>query len=135
MFQRFFAAESKNYKSATGTTVHPLLSKIFLDELRSGQISRQGFKLIQIHAIGAVPKKGSATPRPITDCSRPLLDSLNSYMELEPFSFESLDKALSLSGLGTFYAIVDLKSAYRYVPVYPPYRQLQGFRWSFDEKE
>ena len=31
-----------------------------------------------------------------------------------------------------FFATVDIKSAYRWVPVYPPHRTLQGFRWAFN---
>ena len=38
---------------------------------------------------------------------------------------------MSMSTPNCFYAIIDIKSAYRWVPIYPPHRQLQGFRWSF----
>lgn len=73
-------ADSKNYSSALTPQTRPLLNRLFLEEIESGTISRQGFKPLRINSIGAVPKKGSDTPRPITDCSRPAHDSLNSYM-------------------------------------------------------
>ena len=88
----------------------------------------------RIQAIGAVPKKGSSTPRPITDCSRPLHDSLNSYLTALPFTFESIDDVVTLSKPFSFYAVVDIKSAYRWVPIFPNHRTLQGFRWSFNNE-
>ena len=87
----------------------------------------------RIQAIGAVPKKDSRTPRPITDCSRPLHDSLNSYLTAESFTFDSMDDVVDLSFPFSFYAVVDIKSAYRWVPISPAHRTLQGFRWSFDD--
>ena len=81
-----------------------------------------------------MPKKDSSTPRPITDCSRPLHDSLNSYLTAETFSFDSIDDVVNLSNLFSFYAVVDIKSAYRWVPIFPAHRTLQGFRWSFDNE-
>lgn len=76
-------------------------------------------------------KTGSETPRPITDCSRPFARSLNSYIGNAPFKFEGIDDVLLQSSFGSHYAIVDIKAVYRHVPVYPPHRQLQSFRWQF----
>ena len=127
-------ADCPNYSSALAPDVKPLLDSLFLEELERGRLSRQANKPIRIQAIGAVPKTGSTVPRPITDCSRPFYDPLNSYITTKPFSFESIDTAVSLSSPNCYYAIADIKSAYRHVPIYPPHRQLQGIRWSFDGK-
>lgn len=126
-------ADCPNYSSTLTREAKPFLDKLFSQELREGKLSLQHSKPHRIHAIGAVPKKGTNEFRPITDCSRPRADSLNSYMNLETFSLESPDDALALSTPGCYYAIVDLKSAYRSVPVFPPHRQLQGMRWSFEK--
>ena len=57
---------------------------------------------------------------------------MNSYIEAEKFCFESIDDALQMSSPNCFFAVVDIKAAYRSVPVFPPHRQLQGFRWQFN---
>ena len=125
-------ADCPNYSSALAPEVKPLLDKLFREELDLGRLSRQADKPLRIQAIGAVPKTGSNVPRPITDCSRPCYDPLNSYITAERFSFESIEDVVSISHPYCFYAIADIKSAYRHVPIFPPHRQLQGLRWSFD---
>lgn len=127
-------AVGKNYSSALCASVKALLDKIVLEELEAGQISRQTYIPIRVHSIGTVSKKDSDVPRPITDCSRLIGDSLNSYMAVETFPFCSIDGAISLSAAGCFYAVVDIEKAFRQVPVYPPHRQLQGFSWKFGAK-
>ena len=100
-------------------------------------ISNENFqyeKPIRIQAIGAVPKKDSLVPRPITDCSRPYDNSLNSYMQTEKFCFSTVEQAILASKPFNYYAIVDIESAYRWVPIYPPHAQLQGFRWQFSDE-
>ena len=107
-----------NYHSATSPDVKPLLDELFRSELQAGRFSEQRSKPLRVNAIGAVPKSGSATPRPITDCSRPFDNPVNSYIIAEPFTFEPIDRAIALSSPGCFYAVVDIKSAYRWVPVF-----------------
>lgn len=51
-------------------------------------------------------------------------------MNPESFSSENIDFALSLSTPRCFFAKIDLKSAYRGVPINPFHSQLRGFRWS-----
>lgn len=124
-------AKCRNYKSALSPEAKPLLDQVFRGELILGRITLCDQKPRRVHAIGAVAKKGSEKLRPITEWSRPSRNSLNSYMQNEPFSLESIDQALRISKPGCFYAIVDLKSAYRHVPVFPRHRELQGSRWGF----
>ena len=91
------SCDSKNYRSAIDVTTKPRLDKLFLEELQLQRFTRVDDKPHRIQAIGAVPKKDSSTPRPITDCSRPLHDSLNSYLTPEPFTFDSIDDVVCLS--------------------------------------
>ena len=109
------------------------MDQLFLNELTLGRISRVTTKPKCIHPIGRVPKKDSGKSRPITDCSRPPGTSLNDYIKrgLESFRVNSIDTALSVSTDNCFYAIVDIESAWRWVPVFPPHRELQEFRWIF----
>lgn len=69
------------------------------------------------------------------DCSRPHYDSSNSYKEPERFSLETFDSALAVFTVSCFFAVVDLKSAYRYVPVFTEQRQYQSLRWSSRSNE
>lgn len=83
-------ADCINYKSALKREVKPLLDQLFCKELLTSRISVMLVKLHRIHAIGAVPKKGSCTPRPITDCSKADENSLNYYMKPNHFSLNYL---------------------------------------------
>ena len=90
-----------------------------------------------VHPIGRVPKKDSGKSRPITDCSRPHGFSLNDHIkrDLETFRMNSIDTAVSFSTANCFYSIVDIESAWRWVSVFPPHRELQGFRWMFGKQD
>lgn len=87
----------------------PLLDELFSEESRDGKISLQTKKLVRLHTIGAATKKGSNKLQPITDCSRPISDSLNLYMDVESFSFASIDDAIELSLKNCHYDIVNIK--------------------------
>lgn len=127
--------DCRNYSSAISAEAKKSLTQLFEQEVQEGKLSIQSQKPHRVHAIGAITKKGHDGFRPITDCSRPHYDSLNSYMEPEKFSLETFDSALALCTASCFFAVVDLKSAYRYVPVFPEHRQYQGFCWSFRPNE
>ena len=90
-----------------------------------------------VHPIGRVPKKDSGKSRPITDCSRPHGLSLNDHIkrDLESFRMKSIDTAVSFSTPNCFYSIVDIESAWRWIPVFPPHHKLQGFPWMFGTQD
>ena len=111
------SSDSQNYASALTEITKPKLDALFKEEILQGQLTIQECKPHRVQAIGAVEKKGTDKVRPITDCSMPEDNSLNSYIEIEKFTFQSIDDAVKLSSPDCFYAIVDLKSAYRHVPV------------------
>lgn len=129
-------AECKNYESALGPSVKPLLDRLFREEILQGRFSLATTKPLRVHAVGAVPKKECEVPRPITDCSRPFSCSLNCFIEPEKFSLQSIDDVVHLSTPGCFYSVVDVESADRFVPVFPAHRTLQSIKWDFaDEKQ
>ena len=45
----------------------------------------------------------------------------------------SIDTAASFSSCHCFYAIIEIKSAWCWVPACPPHHELQGFHWMFGE--
>ena len=126
------SADCKNYRSAENPDVKPALDKLFHDELYSHRIQEVPHKPLPVNAIGCVIKKDSGDPRPITDMSRPLNNSVNDYISCESYRYKTIDDAIALMHPGCYFATVDIKSAYRWVPVYPPHRTLQGFRWAFN---
>ena len=72
-----------------------------------------------VSAIGAIPKKDSDEVRLIHDCSRPVGCSLNSHATIDKQKFQTLDEATQLISPRAYMAKVDLKSAYRSVPIHP----------------
>ncbi len=125
------SASCSNYDSALQPDVKSFLDTLFASELAEGKISGQSHRPLRINAIGAVPKRDSTDFRPITDCSRPLHDSLNDYIRptLPKFSLKSIDNAINAIVPGCYIALVDIKAAYRSVPVQPQHRQFLGFVW------
>ena len=109
------------------------MDSLFTKELALGRISMVQTKPRCVHPIGRVPKTDSGKSRPITDCSRPHGISLNDPIkrDLESFRMNSIDSAVSFSTPYCFYSIVDIESSWRWIPVFPPNRELQGFRWMF----
>ena len=126
------STDCKNYRSAENPNVKPALDKLFHDEFCSHRIQAVPHKPLRVNAIGCVIKKDSGDPRPITDMSRPLNNSVNDYISCESYRYKTIDDAITLMYPGCYFASVDIKSAYRWVPVYRPHRTLQGFRWAFN---
>ena len=87
-----------------------------------------------VHALGAITKSDGSL-RPITDCRRPLGQSINNYMQsvCEDFSYISLDQVTSSISPGVYFSVLDVKSAYRSVNVFPEHRQYQGFVWNYED--
>ena len=129
---RINAYESDNYSSATFPDFKPEMDSLFTKELALGRISLVPIKLCCVHPNGHVPKKDSGKSRPITDCS-PHGISLNHHIkhDLESFRMNSIDSAVSFSTPYCFYSIINIESAWRWIPVSPPHRELQAFHWMF----
>ena len=111
----------------------PDMDHLFSKKLELGHISKVDSKRRCVHPIDRVPKKDSGKSRLITDCSRPYGSSLDDHImrDLVSFRMNSIANALLFSSPNGFYLIVYIETAWRWVPVFPPHRELQGFRWMY----
>ena len=92
------------------------------------------FPQVHVSRFGVIPKGNSRKWRLILDLSSPEGQSVNDGINLEwcSLSYVSVDDAVSVIrhlGQNTLLAKVDIKSAYRMVPVHPDDRLLLGMQW------
>ena len=90
--------------------------------------------LVHVSPIGLVPKPHSNSFRMIVDLSAPRGSSVNDGIreELCSLQYASVDQAVALIlrlGQGTELVKLDLKDAYRMVPVHPQDHPLLGISW------
>ena len=125
--------DCKNYLSVLTKENKPKMDKIIRKELSEGYVKVVDEKPKCIHSLGAVPKLVGEI-RPITDCSMPLHKSINNHCEtlIEKFKYKSVDNVLSMLNVHDYLAVVDIKSAYRALSIYPEHRSLLGLRWNLD---
>ena len=84
-----------------------------------------------VSALGAIPKDDGAV-RLIHDCSRPEGNGLNDYAVLDyDIKYQTVQDACELLDKNGYMAKVDLKSAYRSVPLHPSQYQFTGLQWTF----
>lgn len=87
-----------------------------------------------ISPIGVLPKPDGGV-RIIHDCSQPEGYSVNDYCTTEwKQKFSRVDDAAALVTEGCFMAKVDLKSAYRSVPISSHSQRVTGLRWQFGKQ-
>ena len=124
--------DCKNYSSCFDPIYKEKMNYVLLNELGASKVSISDAKPTQIHALGAIPKPNGAV-RHITDCSRPRHISVNNYMKstFSKFSFNTIDDVILNISPSSFMATVDLKDAYRSVPIHPEDRLHFGLRWDF----
>lgn len=123
--------ERDNYRSALEPDAYRFLCKLFREEEDQCKIIKSHVRPHCVHAIGAIPKRDNKY-RPITDCRRPLFQSINSYMSqtAKPFKYKSLDLVSDSITRGCYMACTDIQAAYRSVHVHPHQWKFQGFKWS-----
>ena len=128
-------SEAHNLKSALehSQVIDEELRKECLASRILGPFSSRPIKNLKCSGLGAVPKKGGKW-RMILHLSAPLGKSINDYISKENFSlhYTSVDDAihmLSALGKGALMAKVDLKSAFRMVPVRRQDWELLGMKW------
>lgn len=125
------ATRVRNHKSALKPDIKPKVEKLILKEVKKGNYKFLDRKPTIVSAIGVVPK-GGGEYRLIHDCSLPEGDSLNSYSpEYEKYTYESVDSAVNLIKPGYFVAKIDIKSAYRHIPIHPRSQEATGLEWTF----
>jgi hypothetical protein len=82
-----------------------------------------------ISSLGAIPKNASSI-RLIHDLSRPG-GGVNQFGVDSAVKYSSLDDALKLIVPGSYLAKIDLKEAYRHIPIHPDCYDLTGLQWTF----
>ena len=90
---------------------------------------------VHVSKIGVIPKKRQPGKwRLIVDLSSPNGSSVNDFIDssLCSLTYASVEDAAAFvlkAGRGTLLAKLDIRSAYRNVPVHPGDRHLLGLRW------
>lgn len=123
--------ELPNHPSATKD---PKLISMATDqielEIKEGNYVQVPSPPVIVSPLGIIPKSDGGI-RIIHDCSRPKGEAVNDYVSnSHKFKYQSLDDATQLVGHGYFMAKVDLKSAYRSVPISPESKKVTGFKWT-----
>lgn len=127
-----FNADCKNYRSAT------CQNRLQTQETIRKELLQDNYKIVHwkpavISALGAIPKsKGKI--RLIHDLSRPNL-GVNQFVEYSSCSYASVDYATSLMQQNCWLCKIDLKAAYRSIPIHPRNYQFTGLSWTFDHEK
>lgn len=125
--------EVKNHRSAVDPKVRPFVQKLIRAEIESGNYILCDNKPLVVSALGAVPKSDGSY-RLIHDCSLPDGGSVNSHApDFDKYSYESVDSATALLKSGYYMAKVDIKSAYRHIPLHPQSQRVTGLKWRFSD--
>lgn len=122
-----------NYKSTADN--REAVEKQITTELEEGRyvIVQSPPKIIS--ALGAIPKDDGAV-RLIHDCSQPEGSGVNDYAVLDyDIKYQTVQDACELLERNWYMAKVDLKSAYRSVPLHPSQYQFTGLQWTFTGDE
>ena len=85
---------------------------------------------LKTSALAAIPKSDGDI-RLIHDFSRPEGYSVNDFAQKDHCAYQSLNDAIKLLSPSAFIAKVDLKAAYRSVPIKTMHHTLTGLRWTF----
>lgn len=126
------ATDMNNYKSATNVSVKAVVEQTIAGEVAEGNYVVTPTKPAIISALGAIPKPDSSEVRLIHDCSRPHGQALNDYISTCSFKFQTLDDAVQLLKPNYFMAKIDLRHAYRSVPIHPSNFAATGLKWQFE---
>ena len=124
-------AETNNYKSATASDVRDKVENQIREEISKGNYVVTHVKPTIVSALGAIPKPDTDKIRLIHDCSRPQFSNVNSYATTQHFSYVTVEKAVSQIKPNSYLAKIDLKSAYRHVPIHPSNYRATGLAWQF----
>ena len=132
---------SREYPNLISAKQNPhIISTNLLKELRLGHTAgpfvSPPFPNFQVYPIGVVPKKHSTEWRTIFHLSLPKhqTTSVNSHISPTDHSLHyiTIDTAISIIqniGQGCFMSKLDIKSAFRNIPVHPSDWELLGMKW------
>ena len=128
----FLPAETDNYKSATNTDTKQAVEQTIISGIAEGNYVITDTKPVIVSALGAIPKPDTTEVRLIHDCSRPLGHALNDYITTQSFKFQTLDDAIKLLKPNYFMAKIDLRHAYRSVPIHKSNFAATRLKWKFE---
>ena len=141
-FRLGFHPESTHLKSAKANCPSALKQPSIIDEYLAKEVSLgrvfgptaiPPIESLQVSRFGVIPKKDGGW-RLILDLSFPFGHSVNDGINKEEFTltYSKVSDAISLiikAGHGALMGKVDIKSAYRIIPVHPSDRHLLGMFW------
>ena len=129
---------NKHYECENYSSVYTIENKAKLHNIIGKELSEGYLKIVNskpncIHSMGAVLKPDGGI-RPITDCSMPRDISVNNYCSniIQEFQYKNVDHVLAMLQEGDYMAVVDIKSAYRAVPIFPDHRKYLGLKWEIN---
>ena len=101
----------------------------------AGPLDSPPFPVFRVSPLGIVPKKTPRDFRMIHHLSYPRGESVNDGISYEHSSvqYANVDKAIKLitqTGVGSYLAETDIKSAFRILSVNPQDHHLLGIKWS-----
>jgi hypothetical protein len=122
------ATYRRNYKS-TQLGNKMKVEKLLLEEIEAVHYIISEAKPLKVSALGAVPKDLSDI-RVIHDLSRPD-GGVNAFAVNTSVAYVTLDKAVERIPPSAFLAKLDLKAAYRSIPIKKECFDLTGIQWKF----
>ena len=126
--QPIFAADMQNYKSTTHENVSKVERQI-KSEIELGNYRIVNKKPSVISSLGAVSKSNGGI-RLIHDMSRPL-GGINSFVENSSCSYNTVDLATNCMKPNCYLTKLDLKAAYRSIPIASTNFKYTGLSWHF----
>jgi hypothetical protein len=124
------AVELDNHKSALEHKA--LVEKELRQQIAEGNYVLAATKPSIVSPLAAIPKDENSI-RVIHDGSRPFGYAMNSYATLRSERFQTIDDACKLAKPNYWCAKLDLKSAYRSVPIHKDDYKVTGLKWQFAE--
>lgn len=121
-------AEGDNHRSAIQH--NDAVEKELLKQIAAGNYVLASEKPTIVSPLAAI-EKDDGDIRLIHDGSRPMGCAMNDYASVQHEHFQTIEDACSLAKPGYWMAKLDLKSAYRSVPVHRDDYRVTGLKWRF----
>ena len=125
--------EIDNYISEREINLKTKIEEQLKQELNEGKyhIAKQKPRIIS--PIFAIPKSNGSV-RIIQDCSKPMGNSLNTCAKTDyKIKYQTVEDAIKFMHPDCFMCKIDLKSAFRSVPIHPDDYMLTGIKYQFAE--
>ena len=127
-----FAANMSNYRSATETCRSKVEAQIRVE------LAQNNYRMVHnppkvVSSLGAIPKTNGKI-RIIHDLSRQR-GGVDNFVEDSSVSYLTVDFATSHMRAGCYLAKVDLKSAYRSIPIHSKNYPYMGLSWIFSNSD